>query len=139
MTKQDGGRDTASDARIGDAGRAVGLSPRMLRYLEEQGVIVAERGPGPRGHRHFPPPELALGRAAAASMTQGHPSATLRAVRGLAERRVAEVRASGDPLAWYEVLALARSVEIARRADEGPGPRREGPGARHEDPASRAR
>ena len=54
--------------RIGPAGEAIGLSPRMVRYLEEQGVIAAERGPGPRGHRHYPPPELHLGRAASLAM-----------------------------------------------------------------------
>ena len=109
--------------RIGPAGQAIGLSPRMVRYLEAQGVIAAERGPGPRGHRHYPPPELHLGRAAARAMDAGHPTATLRALRALAERRVAEARASGDPLSWFELLALARAVEIARRADEPePGP-----------------
>lgn len=104
--------------RIGPAGEAIGLSPRMVRYLEAQGVIGAERGPGPRGHRHFPPPELLLGRTAAQAMEAGHPTATLRAIRTLAERRVADARASGDPLAWFELLALARAVEVARRADE---------------------
>jgi len=104
--------------RIGPAGEAIGLSPRMVRYLEEQGVIAAERGPGRRGHRHYPPPELHLGRAAAQAMDGGHPTATLRALRALAERRVADVRSSGDPLAWFELLAVARAVEIARRADE---------------------
>lgn len=123
---------SATSARIGPAGEAIGLSPRMLRYLEEQGVIAAERGPGPRGHRHFPPPEVALGRAAAASMEQGHPTATLRALRELAARRVRDVRVGGDSLAWYDLLALARAVEVARHLDEprpsgadhpGPGPR----------------
>jgi hypothetical protein len=104
--------------RIGPAGAAMGLSPRMVRYLEEQGVIAAERGPGPRGHRHFPPPELHLGRAGAEAMTAGHPTATLRALRQLAKRRVAGARGSGDPLAWFELLALARAVELVRRQDE---------------------
>ena len=34
----------------------LGRSPRMVRYLEEHGVLRPERGPGPGGHRHFPPP-----------------------------------------------------------------------------------
>lgn len=104
--------------RIGPAGESIGLSPRMVRYLEEQGVMVPERGPGPRGHRHYPPPELLLGRAAAQAMDDGHPTATLRALRELARRRVDDVRGSGDPLAWFELLALARAVELARRTDE---------------------
>src|SRR5579859_1564529 len=108
--------------RIGPAGESIGISRRMVRYLEEQGVIAAERGPGPRGHRHYPPPELHLGRAAAQAMDAGHPTATLRALRLLAQRRVADARASGDPLAWFELLALGRAVEVARRADEPPAP-----------------
>ena len=118
MPRQPYDDDTDELPRIGPAGEAIGLSPRMVRYLEEQGVIAAERGPGPRGHRHYPPPELHLGRAAARAMDGGHPTATLRALRALAERRVADVRSSGDPLAWFELLAVARAVEIARRADE---------------------
>jgi DNA-binding transcriptional MerR regulator len=110
--------DSDDQPRIGPAGEAMGLSPRMVRYLEEQGVIAAERGPGPRGHRHYPPPELHLGRAAARAMDAGHPSATLRALRALAERRIADARASGDPLSWFELLALARAVELARREGE---------------------
>jgi DNA-binding transcriptional MerR regulator len=111
--------------RIGPAGQATGLSPRMLRYLEEQGVITAERGPGPRGHRHYPPSELHLARAAARAMDEGHPTATLRALRALAERRVAVAQSSRDPLAWFELLALARAVERARHASdpEPPPPR----------------
>jgi DNA-binding transcriptional MerR regulator len=104
--------------RIGPAGAAIGLSPRMVRYLGEQGVIAAERGPGERGHRHYPPPELHLGRAAARAMEAGQSTATLRALRALADRRVRDVRAAGDPLAWFELLALARAVEVARHADE---------------------
>jgi hypothetical protein len=117
----------------------------MIRYLEAQGVIEAERGPGPRGHRHFPPPEVALGRAAAASMELGHPTATLRAIRALARRQVAAVRAAADPLAWYQLLALAREVEVARRRDEppplppdnrrgAPPPPPHGPGAEPREP-----
>jgi hypothetical protein len=129
--------DSEEQPRIGPAGEAMGLSPRMVRYLEEQGVITAERGPGPRGpgprgHRHYPPPELHIGRTAARAMEDGHPSATLRALRELADRRVAGARASGDPLSWFELLALARAVELARREGEPvppgappePGPQR---------------
>ena len=120
--------DAADLPRIGPAGASMGLSPRMVRYLEEQGVIEAERGPGPHGHRHYPPPELHLGRAGARAMEADHPTATLRALRELAARRVADVRASGDPLAWFELLALARAVEIARRADDPPHPPHPPPG-----------
>ncbi|MDQ6682750.1 MAG: hypothetical protein M3Y88_05680 [Chloroflexota bacterium] len=104
----------------------------MVRYLEVQGVVGAERGPGPRGHRHYPPGEVALGKAAAQAMEAGYPTATLRALRDLAARRVKDARGSGDPLAWFELLALAREVENVRRADE---PRPRPPAVAHPDAA----
>ena len=110
--------DDERSPRIGPAGEAMGLSARMVRYFESQGVIRPERGPGPSGHRHFPPPELHLGRAAALATDAGHPTATLRALRELADRRVEDARRGADPLAWFELLALARAVEVARRVDE---------------------
>jgi DNA-binding transcriptional MerR regulator len=120
MSNEPTDQDLDDLPRIGPAGESIGLSSRMVRYLEEQAVIAAERGPDGRGHRHYPPPELHLGRAAAQAMDAGHPTATLRALRVLAERRVTDARASGDPLAWFELLALSRAVEVARRADEHP-------------------
>lgn len=76
MSEHDPEREAEDRPRIGPAGAAIGFSPRMLRYLEAQGVIAAERGPGPHGHRHLPPPEKALGRADAAAMEGGHPTAS---------------------------------------------------------------
>lgn len=111
-----------SEARIGPAAERLGLSPRMVRYLEEQGVLRPERGPGLRVHRHFPPPELALAAAAVAATQAGHPSATLRAFRDLADGRVRAARAAEDPLAWFELLALARAVDVVVRDELGPPP-----------------
>jgi DNA-binding transcriptional MerR regulator len=107
-------------ARIGPAAERLGLSPRMVRYLEEQGVLRPERGPGPRGHRHYPPPELALAAAAVLATQAGHPSATLRALRDLADGRVRAARSSDDPLAWFELVALARAVDAVVRDEVGP-------------------
>lgn len=100
---------------MGPAAERLGLSPRMVRYLEAQGVLRSERGPGPRGHRHFPPPELELGAAAVVATDAGHPTATLRAIRQLADGRVSAALASGDALQRFELLALARAVEEATR------------------------
>jgi DNA-binding transcriptional MerR regulator len=104
----------------------------MLRYLEQQGVIRPERGPG--GHRHFPPPELALAKAAAAALQAGATIATLSAFRRLADRRVEQARVDPDPLAWFDLVAIARAVDPYTRPappaapppvpPEPPGPRR---------------
>ena len=119
--------DRGSEARIGPAAERLGLSPRMVRYLEEQGVLRPERGPGPRGHRHFPSPELALAAAAVRATQAGHPSATLRAFRDLADGRVRAARAAEDPLAWFELLALARAVDAVVRDEVGAPPPPAGP------------
>ena len=38
--------------RIGDLAAAAGVSPRALRYYEEQGLLTSERSPS--GQRHYP-------------------------------------------------------------------------------------
>ncbi|MDN0200497.1 MerR family transcriptional regulator [Streptomyces sp. S.PNR 29] len=38
--------------RIGELARRTGVSPRSLRYYEQQGLLSAERTPG--GHREYP-------------------------------------------------------------------------------------
>ncbi|WP_020121930.1 MerR family transcriptional regulator [Streptomyces canus] len=38
--------------RIGDVAKLAGVSVRALRYYEEQGLLIADRGPG--GHRQYP-------------------------------------------------------------------------------------
>lgn len=116
-----------SGPRIGPVAARLGLSPRMIRYLEEQGVLRPDRGPGPGGHRHYPPPELELAAAAARALDAGHPTATLRALRTMAERRVAGARAETDPLAWFALLALARAVDDAVRPTPPSGPAPQGP------------
>jgi DNA-binding transcriptional MerR regulator len=38
--------------RIGEVAERAGVSVRALRYYEEQGLVLAGRGPG--GHRQYP-------------------------------------------------------------------------------------
>lgn len=115
-------RRSSGRLRIGPSAERLGRSPRMVRYLEAQGVLRPERGPGPRGHRHFPPPELALGAAASQALDAGYGSAVLRALRELADRRVTAALADDDPLAWFELLAIARAVEAEVRDQLPPPP-----------------
>jgi len=133
MDEQRRGRSSGERLRIGPSAERLGRSPRMVRYLEEHGVLRPERGPGPGGHRHFPPPELALGAAAAHALDAGYASAVLRALRELADRRVAAALADADPLAWFELLAINRAVEAEVR-DRFPPPPPPGPRLRDEPP-----
>lgn len=59
----------------------------------------------------------ARARTAATSLPGRPLSATLRAFRDLADGRVRAARAAEDPLAWFELLALARAVEVVVRAE----------------------
>ncbi len=121
--------------RMGPSAERLGRSPRMVRYLEQHGVLRPERGPGPRGHRHFPPPEIALGEAAARALDAGYASGALRALRDLADRRVASAASGDDPLAWFELLAIARAVEVeVRDRTPPPLPPEHGHGGRPIDP-----
>lgn len=126
MDDNRGRRAEGERLRIGPSAERLGLSPRMVRYLEEHGVLRPERGPGPRGHRHFPPPELTLGAAAAQSLDRGYSTGVLRALRELADRKVAAAVADEDALAWFELLAIARAVDAAVR-EQLPAPPPPGP------------
>ena len=89
------------------------LRPRMVRYLEEQGVIAAERGPGPRGHRHYPPPEMHLAGPPPRPWMRGIQRRRLRALEHLwPDPARPRCPPSDNPLAWFELLALGRAVEI---------------------------
>jgi hypothetical protein len=120
---------------IGATAGATGISPRMLRYLEAQGVVRPDRNPGPHhgphpGARHFPPHEVRIARVAGAAMQAGAATSTLAALRKLADRRVTEARRSADPLAWYDLLVLAAAVQEAAHADDPDVAAAAGPGHR---------
>lgn len=122
----------------------------MARYLEEQGVLRPDRGPDDRGHRHFPPPELELARVAAAALKAGASIDGLATVRRLADRRVAAAHVDADPLAWFELLAIARAADriihaqaVGRAEPLGDRTGPHGPRAKHgpgkDDPPARPR
>ena len=103
--------EPTTNLRIGPSAAEVGLSPRMARYLEEQGVLRPDRGPHDRGHRHYPPAELELARVATAALKAGSSIDGLATVRRLADRRVEAAHADADPIAWFELLAIARAAD----------------------------
>lgn len=108
---------------IGETAGTTGISPRMLRYLEDQGVLRPDRVPGPQlARRHFPPHEVRIARAAAAAMEAGASTGTLASLRALADRHVARTRAGDDPLGWYALLVHAAAIEAAARAGEDAPP-----------------
>ncbi|MFE3116886.1 MerR family transcriptional regulator [Streptomyces niveus] len=83
--------------RIGDAAAAAGLTPRALRYYEEEGLLRARRMAS--GHREYGPEDVHR----------------LRAVRRLLETGLT----IGDLLAFIDVLDMVYPMD---GEDAGPGP-----------------
>lgn len=101
--------DESSDQRlIADASAQVGVSPRVLRYWEQLGVVRPSRDP--HGRRHFTRHDLL-----AMTLIQELLDATqtsisdLRLVRELAEREVEA--ALGDPLTRLKLLFQRQAAE----------------------------
>lgn len=109
-------KEPNTNLRIGESAAELGLSPRMTRYLEEQGVLKPDRGPDDRGHRHYPPTELELARVAAEALKAGVSIDGLATVRRLADRRAEVALSEPDPLARFELLAIARAAERLTRS-----------------------
>lgn len=83
--------------RIGDAAAAAGLTPRALRYYEQEGLLRARRMAS--GHREYGPEDVHR----------------LRAVRKL----LAAGLTIGDLLAFVDVLDMVYPMD---GEDPGPGP-----------------
>lgn len=61
--------------RIGEVAERAGVSPRALRYYEEQGLLVAERSPG--GQRTYPESAVERVRLIQTFFAAGLPSRTV--------------------------------------------------------------
>ncbi|MET9557136.1 MerR family transcriptional regulator [Streptomyces sp. NPDC006645] len=85
--------------RIGDAAAAAGLTPRALRYYEEEGLLRARRLAS--GHREYGPEDVHR----------------LRAVRRLLEAGLT----IGDLKAFVDVLDMLYPMD-GEAAGPGPGP-----------------
>ena len=64
--------------RIGEVARRAGVSPRALRYYEEQGLLASERTPS--GQRDYAEPAVERVRLIQQFFTAGLPSRTIQQV-----------------------------------------------------------
>ncbi|MEU7568841.1 MerR family transcriptional regulator [Streptomyces fradiae] len=95
--------------RIGEAARALGVKPPVLRLWEARGLLRPARDPA-TGYRVYDPAELRLARIVALLRTGHHPLAAIEAV-------VREVRAGGGTDRVADELD-ARSAALHRRSRE---------------------
>ncbi|MEU3709473.1 MerR family transcriptional regulator [Streptomyces catenulae] len=133
---------------IGDAARAVGVRPPVLRLWERHGLLHPEREPA-TGYRRYPAAEVHLAHVTALLRRGGHPLAAIAAVlrelrttgspdrlrAELARRRAALHRASRDRLA----AAAALHTYLLRRAERDPDDGTEGSGGRMDDAGTEPR
>lgn len=97
-----------SDRQIAEASRQVGISPRVLRYWEQSGVVKPSRDPA--GRRHFNRHDLLAITLIQELLESSDTSiADLRLVRELAEREVAA--AMSDPLTRLRLLFQRQAAE----------------------------
>ncbi len=98
----------ASDRQIAEASAAIGVSPRVLRYWEQLGVVRPTRGP--HGRRHFTRHDLLLMSLIRSLLDeQGGSIGDLRLLRAASERWVAA--AARDPLLRIQLLFLRQGSE----------------------------
>ncbi|MFF1485478.1 MerR family transcriptional regulator [Streptomyces sp. NPDC058319] len=86
--------------RIGEAARAVGVKPPVLRLWEERGLLRPDREPG-TGYRRYPPAELQAAHVVALLRRGGHPLAAAGPV-------LEALRAGGGPDRIRDELAARR-------------------------------
>jgi DNA-binding transcriptional MerR regulator len=97
-----------SDRQIAEVSRQVGVSPRVLRYWEQSGVVKPSRDPA--GRRHFNRHDLLTIALIRQLLEASETSiADLRLVRELAEREVAA--AMSDPLTRLRLLFQRQAAE----------------------------
>lgn len=64
--------------KIGELAKHAGISTRMLRYYESQGLLVAERGSN--GYRYFQDSDIERARTIASLIQSGLPTKLIRVV-----------------------------------------------------------
>ncbi|MFG2223144.1 MerR family transcriptional regulator [Streptomyces sp. NPDC050161] len=93
---------------IGELSRRSGVSPRLLRYYEEQGLLDTRRGPN--GYRTYDEDSLVRVRQVRALLEAGLPTAVIRSVLPC-------VRGEGPWFEWCPDLRATLEREL-RAADE---------------------
>jgi len=106
--------DTEPDDRqIADASRQIGVSPRVLRYWEQLGVVKPSRDPS--GRRHFSRHDL-LAMALVKELLDG-PNTSISDLRLVREVAELEVKAAmADPLTRLKLLFQRQAAEEGFRS-----------------------
>jgi len=98
------------EARIQEAGQEVGVSARMLRYWEQQGLLTPSRGPG--RHRRYNRHDLLVMKLVKRLMDEhGYTVGEVRLIKKLADQEADLALSSGDDLLILRLLLQRNRAE----------------------------
>jgi DNA-binding transcriptional MerR regulator len=96
-------------ARIQEVGEQVGVSPRMLRYWEQQGIIEPSRAPG--GARHYNRHDQLMLMLIRAVLDEGYSVSDLRLLREAAEHEAEAIFSSDNAALLLQWLYRRKYAE----------------------------
>ncbi|NEY34756.1 MerR family transcriptional regulator [Streptomyces sp. PRKS01-65] len=105
--------------RIGELARLTGVSVRLLRYYEEQGLLASERAGG--GHRHYTPDAVTTVARIRALLAAGLPTKVIRDVLPCAVGDGPEVDACVQDLLRRQLADLDTRIAELRAARDSLG------------------
>jgi DNA-binding transcriptional MerR regulator len=98
------------ESRIQDVADAVGVSPRMLRYWEQEGLIAPSRGPG--GHRRYNRHDLLMIKLIKRLLDQGsYTAGDVKLLRDVVERETSLALKAGDDRLTLRLLLQRKAAE----------------------------
>ncbi|SCL68803.1 DNA-binding transcriptional regulator, MerR family [Micromonospora citrea] len=100
--------------KIGDLARATGVSPRLLRYYEEQGLLTSHRAGG--GHRRYAEDAVATVRHIRALLAAGLPTSVIREVLPCVEGPGLELEHCAAPTLRVQLDSLDGKISALQDA-----------------------
>lgn len=100
--------------KIGDLARATGVSPRLLRYYEEQGLLTSQRVG--RGHRRYAEDAPVVVGHIRALLAAGLPTSAIREVLPCVERPGPRLQPCAAPTLREQLRGIDRKISTLQNA-----------------------
>ncbi|MBE8519694.1 MerR family transcriptional regulator [Amycolatopsis sp. H6(2020)] len=100
--------------KIGELARLTGVSPRLLRYYEEQGLLTSQRAG--RGHRRYAEDASAIVEDIRTLLAAGLPTAVIREVLPCVEGPGLELEHCAAPALREQLQGIDRKISTLQSA-----------------------